>query len=79
MGIDIGFDPDTVNYFQANYKISELEPEELFAMVKRANRRFYLNPARSLNTLVRLPHKSQIISLFGMFLQRSLGLAKVKK
>jgi radical SAM superfamily enzyme YgiQ (UPF0313 family) len=79
MGIDIGFDPDTVNYFQANYKISELDPEELFAMVKRANRRFYLNPARSLNTLVRLPHKSQIISLFGMFLQRSLGLAKVKK
>jgi radical SAM superfamily enzyme YgiQ (UPF0313 family) len=79
MGIEIPFDPDTVNYFQANYKISELTPEELFAAAKRANRRFYINPARALNTLRRMPQKRQIFCFLGMFLQRSLGLAKVKK
>lgn len=79
MGIRIDFDPDVVNYFQANYKISELTPEELFDLVKRANRRFYLNPARTLNTLARLPHKKQLLLLSWMFLQRALGLARVKK
>lgn len=79
MGIDIDFDPDMVNYFQANYRICELEPDELFAAVKRVNRRFYINPARFLNTLARMPHKRQMITFVGMFLQRALGLAKVKK
>jgi len=78
-GIDLCFDPDSVNYFQANYSICDLTPEELFAAVKRVNRKFYLNPMRTLNTLARLPQKKQILTLFSMFLQRSLGLAKVKK
>lgn len=79
MGIEIPFDTDMVNYFQANYKISEVEPEELFEIVKKANRRFYLNPVRALNTLLRMPHKKQIVTFIGMFLQRALGLAKVDK
>jgi radical SAM superfamily enzyme YgiQ (UPF0313 family) len=79
MGVDIEFDSDLVNYFQATYKISELEPEELQKMAEKANRRFYLNPARAVNTLMRMPHKGQIFTFVSMFLQRALGLAKVKK
>jgi radical SAM superfamily enzyme YgiQ (UPF0313 family) len=79
MGIDIPFDSDLVNYFQASYKISEVEPEELFKIVKNANRRFYLNPLRGFNTLMRMPKKGQIFTFVGLFLQRALGLAKVDK
>jgi len=79
MGMEVPFDTDDVNYFQANYKISNVEPEELFEMVKRGNRKFYLNPIRGINTVMRMPQKRQILTFFAMFLQRALGLAKVKK
>ena len=44
-----------------------------------AYRRFYLNPARTLNTFMRIPRKIQMVPLFFMFLQHALGLARVKK
>jgi len=79
MGIDLEFNAETMNYFQSNYKVSELTPDELAQAVKRANRRFYINPARTLSTLARLPHKYQFFTLAFIFMQRALGLNKLQK
>ncbi|MBU0754268.1 MAG: B12-binding domain-containing radical SAM protein [Planctomycetes bacterium] len=79
MGVDIDFNPDVVNYYQANYQICDIPPDEISDLVDKAYRRFYMNPLRTLNTLVRIPRKMQLVTLFGMFLQHALGLSRVKK
>jgi len=72
--------PESDGYSAIQLGMDEKPPRNVpDEIVKKANRRFYMNPARAMNTLVRMPHKKQIITFVSMFLQRALGLAKVDK
>lgn len=70
--IPIDYEQEEHNCFTTNAKLSEVSPEELARLARKANMTFYLKIRRIYRVLMLFPRKLQIFRLFFTFIRKSL-------
>lgn len=73
VGVDINFEDARHDYWKPYIKLSEVAPERLARIVKKANRQLYLHPWRLPRMLRMLPNKKQLPLFAWIYLRLSLA------